>query len=433
MMDRPKRLRLDTLLLHGGHKPDKETRSRAVPIYQTTSYNFRDSEHAAELFALREQGNIYSRISNPTNDVLEKRMTLIEGGIGALSCSSGQAAETIAILTLASAGDQIVAANNLYGGTYTLFDHTLRSLGIDVRFIDSSDMDGFEKAVTDKTKAIYAESLGNPKLNVTDIEKLASVAHKNGLPLIIDNTTTPYLLKPFDHGADIIVYSATKYIGGHGTSIGGLIVDSGRFDWKNGRFDTIAGPNPSYHGIDFARDFKANGNIAYILKARVCMLRDIGACMSPFNAFMFIQGLETLHLRMVRHSQNALKIARYLEQNNEVTWVNYPGLDTSDQKKMADKYLAKGAGGILGFGIKGGLESGKKFIDSLELISHLANIGDAKSLAIHPASTTHQQLSDEEQLSTGVTKDYIRLSVGLEDPEDIIDDLDQAIDKAIRR
>jgi len=388
-MDREKDFNLDTLLIHGGHEPDQQTHSRAVPIYQTTSFNFRDSDHAAGLFSLKEEGNIYSRISNPTNEALEKRTALIEGGVGALACSSGQAAETIAILTLAEAGDEIVSANNLYGGTYTLFDHTLRNLGIDVKFVDSEDINGFKKAITKKTRVIYAESLGNPKLNVTDIKSLATIAHSNGIPLIIDNTTTPYLLRPFDHGADIIVYSATKYISGHGTSIGGLIVDSGNFDWEANSYDTISGPNPSYHGVDFVRDFKDKGNIAFILKARVCTLRDIGACMSPFNAFLFLQGLETLHLRMIRHSENALKIARYLEKHKMISWVNYPGLSSSDQVKKASFYIPKGAGGILGFGIKGGLESGKRFIDSLKLVSHLANIGDAKTLARHPASTTH--------------------------------------------
>jgi O-acetylhomoserine (thiol)-lyase len=360
---------------------------------------------------------------------LEKRISLIEGGVGTLACASGQAAETIAILTLAQAGDEIVSANNLYGGTYTLFDHTLRKLGIDVKFVDSEDISGFNKAITKKTRAIYAESLGNPKLNVTEIRDLAKIAHSNGIPLIIDNTTTPYLLRPFEHGADIIVYSATKFISGHGTSIGGLIVDSGNFDWEANSYDTISGPNPSYHGIDFSRDFKDKGNIGFILKARVCTLRDIGACMSPFNAFLFLQGLETLHLRMARHSENALKVAEYLKDHEKTSWVNYPGLSSSDQFKKAKKYLPKGAGGILGFGIKGGIEAGKVFIDSLKLISHLANIGDAKTLAIHPASTTHQQLSDEEQKATGVTKDYIRLSVGIEDVGDIIKDIGQALDK----
>ncbi len=420
----------DTILLHGGHEPDPSSHSRAVPIYQTTSYQFRDTDHAADLFALKEFGNIYSRIMNPTNDVLEQRITLLEGGAGALALASGQAAETIAILNIARNGDEIVSADNLYGGTYTLFENTFKRFGINVKFVDSEDLDGFKKAITEKTKAIYAESIGNPKLNITDIEGLAEIAHLNDIPLIIDNTVTPYLLKPFDYGADIITYSATKFIGGHGTSVGGLIVDSGNFNWKNGKFPLIADPDPSYHGMDFIEAFKAVGNIAYILKARVKLLRDMGPCLSPFNSFLLLQGLETLHLRMARHSENALKVARFLEGDPRVSWVNYPGLASSKDNEKAEKYLKRGAGAIVGFGIKGGAETGKRFIDSLKLISHLANIGDAKTLAIHPSSTTHQQLDREEQAATGVTPDFIRLSVGIEDISDIISDIEQALDKA---
>ena len=421
------KLKLDTLLLHGGQIPDPATGARAVPIYQTTSYQFKSTDHAANLFALKEFGNIYSRIMNPTNDILEKRMAAIEGGIGALAVASGQAAETIAILNIAQTGDEIVSADNLYGGTYTLFSNTLRRFGIDVKFVRSENLNNFKNAITSRTKAIYTESIGNPKLNVADLEELAKIAHQSGIPLIVDNTITPYLLKPIDYGADIVVYSATKFIGGHGTSIGGIIVDSGKFDWTNGKFPLITDPDPSYHGMNFVKGLKPYGNIAYIIKARVNLLRDLGPCLSPFNSFLFLQGLETLHLRMIRHSENALKVAQLLEKHPRVSWVNYPGLDSSSEKNLANKYLPKGASAIVGFGIKGGLEAGKKFIDSLELISHLANIGDAKTLAIHPASTTHQQLSRQEQKSTGVTLDYIRLSVGIEDIEDIISDIKQAL------
>lgn len=430
MNDQVEKLNDDTILLHGGHEPDSSTNSRAVPIYQTTSYTFKDTDHAANLFGLKEFGNIYSRIMNPTNDVLEKRITLLEGGAGALAVASGQAAETIAILNIARNGDEIVSADNLYGGTYTLFENTFKRFGIKVKFVDSEDLDGFKKAITDKTKAVYAESIGNPKLNITDIESLADIAHSNNIPLIIDNTTTPYLLKPFDHGADIITYSATKFIGGHGTSIGGLIVDSGNFNWANGKFPLIADPDPGYHGMDFIETFKDVGNIAYILKARVKLLRDLGSCLSPFNSFLLLQGLETLHLRIIRHSENALKVAEFLENDPKVNWVNYPGLPSSKESGKAKKYLKRGAGAIIGFGINGGAEAGKKFINSLKLVSHLANIGDAKTLAIHPASTTHQQLNTEEQAATGVTPDFIRLSIGIENIDDIIFDIKQALDKA---
>lgn len=424
------KLKPETLALHGGQEADPATGARAVPIYQTTSYEFKSTEHAANLFALKEFGNIYTRLMNPTNDVLEKRMTALEGGVGALATASGQAAITLALLNIAQAGDEIVSADNLYGGTYTLFHYTFKKLGINVKFVPSGDLDGFKKAITPKTKAIYAESIGNPKLNVTDLEELSKIAHDNGIPFILDNTVSPYLLRPIDHGVDIVVYSATKFIGGHGTSIGGVIVDSGKFDWTNGKFPLIADPDPSYHGINFVEALKPLGNIAYIIKARVTLLRDLGPAMSPFNAFLFLQGLETLHLRIPRHSENALKVAEFLEKHPKVSWVNYPGLASSPEKEKADKYLPKGAGAIIGFGVKGGASSGKKFIDSLELVSHLANIGDAKTLAIHPASTTHQQLTPEEQEAAGVTADYIRLSIGIENIDDIIADIDQALKKA---
>ena len=426
------KLKVETLALHGGQEPDSETGSRAVPIYQTTSYVFKNSQHASDLFALKEFGNVYTRIMNPTTDVLEKRIAAMEGGLGALATASGQSAITLAILNIAQVGDEIISADNLYGGTYTLFQYTFKRLGIKVKFVKSDDLKGFKKEITPKTKAIYAESVGNPKLNVTDIQALAKIAHENGIPLIIDNTVTPYILRPIDHGADIVVYSTTKFIGGHGTSIGGIIVDSGKFDWTNGKFPLIAGEDPSYHGLDFVEALKPLGNIAYIIKARVTLLRDLGPAMSPFNAFLFLQGLETLHLRMPRHCQNALKIAQFLEHNKDVTWVNYPGLEDSPEKEKADKYLPRGAGAIIGFGIKGGAQAGKTFIDSLQLISHLANIGDAKTLAIHPATTTHQQLSEEEQRATGVLPDYIRLSVGIENIDDLISDLVQAITQSQR-
>ncbi len=424
-----KSLKRETLLLHGGQEPDPTTGSRAVPIYQTASYSFRDSEHAANLFALKESGNIYTRLMNPTTDVLEKRIALFDGGVGALATASGQAAITLALLNIAQAGDEIVSADNLYGGTYNLFHYTFRRLGIKVRFVKSNDLKALEEAISPKTKAFYAESLGNPKLDVADLEGIAAITRVHGIPFILDNTVSPYLLKPFDFGVDIAVYSATKFIGGHGTSLGGLIVDSGKFDWTNGKFPLIADPDPSYHGLNFVEALKLAGNIAYIVKARVSLLRDLGPALSPFNAFLLLQGLETLHLRMIRHGENALAVARYLERHPKVAWVNYPGLPGSPEKAKADKYLPLGAGGILGFGIKGGLEAGKTFIDSLSLVSHLANVGDAKTLAIHPATTTHQQLSPEEQLATGVTPDFIRLSIGIEHIEDILNDLEQAFEK----
>jgi O-acetylhomoserine (thiol)-lyase len=424
------KLKIETLVLHGGQEADPTTGSRAVPIYQTTSYQFKNTEHAANLFGLREFGNIYTRLMNPTTDVFEKRVALLDGGVGALAVASGQSAITVALLNIAQAGDEIVSADNLYGGTYNLFHYTFPRLGLKVNFVKSNDLDAFQKAITPKTKAIYAESIGNPKLDVADLEGIAGVAHKNGIPVVLDNTVSPYLLRPIDFGVDIVVYSATKFIGGHGTSLGGVIVDSGKFDWTNGKFPLIAEPDPSYHGINFVEALKPMGNIAYIIKARVSLLRDLGPALSPFNSFLFLQGLETLHLRMPRHSENALTVAGYLEKHPKVTWVNYPGLKSSPERERAAKYLTKGAGAILGFGIKGGAEAGKKFIDSLELISHLANVGDAKTLAIHPATTTHQQLSAEEQLATGVTPDFIRLSIGLEHIDDIIADIKQALEKA---
>ena len=424
------KLKIETLALHGGQEPDPTTGSRAVPIYQTTSYQFKSTDHAANLFGLKEFGNIYTRLMNPTTDVFEKRVALLDGGVGALAVASGQSAITIALLNIAQANDEIVSADNLYGGTYNLLHYTFPRLGIKVKFVASNDLVALEKAITPKTKAVYAESIGNPKLNVADLEGISKIAHKNGIPFVLDNTVSPYLLRPIDYGVDIVVYSATKFIGGHGTSLGGIIVDSGKFDWTNGKFPLISDPDPSYHGINFVEALKSLGNIAYIIKARVCLLRDLGPAVSPFNSFLFLQGLETLALRMPKHSENALAVAKFLQRHPKVNWVNYPGLDNSPEKERVKKYLHFGAGAILGFGIKGGLEAGKKFIDSLELISHLANVGDAKSLAIHPATTTHQQLSAQEQLATGVTADFIRLSVGIEHIDDIIFDIDNALKKA---
>ena len=427
-------LKFDTLAVHGGQQPDPTTLARAVPIYQTTSYLFTDADHAARLFALEEFGNIYTRIMNPTVEVFEKRMALLEGGVGALATSSGQAAETLAILTILKAGDEMISANSLYGGTYNLFRHTLPKMGIKVHFVDPIDPSNFRKALTPKTKLIYAEMVGNPKLDTLDVEAVANIAHEAGIPLMVDNTMpTPALIQPIRWGADIVVHSTTKFIGGHGTSIGGVIVDSGKFDWGNGNFPDFTSPDPSYHGLvlwDLPEPLKS---MSFILKARLQMMRDIGACMSPFNAFLFLQGLETLHLRMERHSDNAMKVARFLEEHPCVSWVSYPGLPSHPTHETAKKYHKGGRyGAIIGFGIKGGYEAGKQFINELKLFSLLANIGDAKSLVIHPASTTHQQLTPEEQLQTGVTPDFIRLSIGIEDVEDIIADLDQALRKAAR-
>ena len=419
-----------TQSLHAGQVPDPATNSRAVPIYQTTSYVFNDTGHASRLFALQEFGNIYTRIMNPTCDVLEKRIASLEGGVGALAVASGQAAETLTILTLANSGDDIVASTDLYGGTISLFTHTFKKLGINVTYVPPNDFKAWEKAVTKKTKAFFTETLGNPKLEIVDLEGIAKVAHNHGIPLVVDNTvTTPYLLRPFEFGADIIIHSATKFIGGHGTSIGGLIVDSGKFDWlKSGRFPSFIEPDPAYHGLRF---FETFGALTFILRTRVLGLRDMGPAMSPFNAWTFLQGLETLSLRMAKHSENGLAVARFLEKHPCVTWVRYPGLTSSPTYHLKDKYLSRGQGALVGFGIKGGKDAGIRFINNLKLFSHLANIGDAKSLVIHPSSTTHQQLTDEEQLSAGVTPDFIRLSVGIEDSEDIIADLDQALTCAV--
>jgi len=429
--------RLDTLALHAGQEtPDPSTGARAVPIYQTTSFVFKDTTHAANLFALQELGNIYTRIMNPTTDVFERRMAAIEGGTGALAVSSGQAAATFAILNITEAGDEIVSADNLYGGTYQLFHYTFPKLGRTVKFVPSQDLDAFKRAITDKTKGIFVETIGNPKLDVPDFEAVAKIAHDAGIPLIVDNTVGVGLFRPIDFGADILASSATKFIGGHGTSIGGIIVDSGRFDWGGGKFPGFTEPDPSYHGLKFwdtFRDFDNLGNVAFIFKARVQLLRDIGATLSPFNAFLFLQGLETLPLRQRKHSENALEVARFLKSHPLVSWVNYPGLEDHVSHATAKKYLNGTYGALVGFGIKGGLESGKRFINSVRLLSHLANIGDAKSLVIHPASTTHQQLTKQEQEATGVTEDYIRLSIGLEDIEDIKEDIDQALKQAVKQ
>ena len=419
----------DTLALHAGQEVDSATTARAVPIYQSTSYVFRDTDHAANLFALAEEGNIYTRIMNPTTDVFEKRVAALEKGVGALATASGQAAETLAILNIMGAGDELVSAAGLYGGTYNLFHYTLPKIGINVKFVDDKDPENFRAAITDKTKAIFAETVGNPALNALDIEAVAAVAHEAGVPLIVDNTLpSPYLLNPLVHGADIVVHSATKFIGGHGTTIGGVIVDGGKFPWDNGKFPGFTEPDPSYHGLEI---YPTLGELSFILKARIQMLRDYGPALSPFNSFLLLQGLETLPLRMTRHSENALAVAQFLQGHEKVNWVNYPGLPTHPAYEIARKYHHRGMyGAILGFGIDGGLEAGKRFIDCLELHSLLANVGDAKSLVIHPASTTHSQLSVDEQKTTGVTDDYVRLSVGLENVEDILADLDQALSGA---
>lgn len=432
MAEQPKP-RLDTLALHAGQQADPTTGSRAVPLYQTTSYVFKSTEHAANLFALKEFGNIYTRLMNPTTDVFEKRIAALEGGTGALGVASGQAAITYALLAITRLGDEIVAGNNLYGGTYQLLHYTFPKLGRTVKFVDARNPEAFKKAITPKTRAIYAETIGNPKLNVPDFEALAKIAHENGIPLVVDNTVGVGLVRPIDYGADILANSATKYIGGHGTSVGGVIVDSGNFKWNTGKFPEFTEPDPSYHGLvywDALGNVPGMGNVAFILKVRVTLLRDIGAALSPFNAREFLLGLETLPLRQHKHSENALAIARWLKQHPLVKWVVYPGLEDSPDYAVAAKYLKKGFGGLVGFGIKGGLEAGKKFINSLKLLSHVANIGDAKSLVIHPASTTHQQLTRAEQEETGVTEDYIRLSIGLENIEDIKEDIDQALKAA---
>ncbi|HIH75469.1 MAG TPA: O-acetylhomoserine aminocarboxypropyltransferase/cysteine synthase, partial [Methanosarcina sp.] len=424
--------KLGTLALHAGQSPDPTTGSRTVPIYQTTSYVFRDADHAANLFGLKELGNIYTRLMNPTTDVFEQRIAAIEGGTGALGVASGSAAITYALLAITRIGDEIVSGNNLYGGTYELFNYTFPKLGRKVTFVDSANPEAYRQAITDKTRAVYIESVGNPKLDVPDFEAIAKIAHEAGVPLVVDNTAAVGLVRPIDYGADIVVHSATKFIGGHGNSIGGSIVDSGKFAWNNGKFPELTDPDPSYHGLkywDTFSDFPGLGNVALVFKIRLQLLRDTGAAISPFNSFLLLQGLETLHLRIERHGENALKVAKYLSEHPKVSWVNYPGLPDHPSHELASKYLKGGYGALLGFGVKGGAEAGKQFINSLKLFSHVANIGDSKSLVIHPATTTHQQLTAEEQAATGVTPDYIRLSVGIEDIDDIIADLEQALEK----
>jgi O-acetylhomoserine (thiol)-lyase len=428
--NKTKKKKFETINLHSGQeKVDKEVGARAVPIYQTTSFVFRNTKQAADLFALKEDGHIYSRISNPTIEAFEKRITDIEGGTGAVAVSSGMAAETQALLGITQLGDEIVAGNNLYGGTYQLLNHSLPKLGRTTTFVDSSKPEKFKNAITKKTRIIYIETIGNPKLDVPDFEKIAEIAHKAGIPLVVDNTVGVGIVRPIEYGADIIVQSATKWIGGHGTSIGGVIVDSGNFNWDNGKFPELVGPDPSYHGVSYWEKY---GNAAFINKIRNHMLRDFGSCLSPFNAFLFLQGLETLHLRVERHCENAVTVAKFLKKHPNVSWVNYPGLPEHPSHKTAKEYLKNKYGGLVGFGIKGGLKAGKRFIESVKLLSHLANIGDAKSLVIHPASTTHQQLTKEERKETGVTEDYIRLSIGLENIEDIKEDIDQALKKAVK-
>lgn len=424
-MDEQAKYHLETLALHAGQKVDSETLSRAAPIYQTTSYCFKDTEHAANLFALKEFGNIYTRLMNPTTDVLEKRLAALEGGVGGLGLSSGQSATYVSIFNICGAGGHIVSSNSLYGGTVTLFSQTFAKLGIEVSFVDPKEPENFARAIKDNTRLIYIESIGNPKNDILQYEKIADIAHENGMPVICDNTvTTPILFRPFEYGIDIVVHSCTKFIGGHGTSIGGAIVDSGKFDWTNGRYSELTEPDPSYHGVKYIESF---GELAYIIKARTQFLRDMGSCMSPFNAFLFLQGLETLHLRMPRHSENALKLAKWLQKQDTINWVNYPGLESHPDYKLAKKYLPNGQGAILGFGIKGGRQAGIKFINNVKLASHLANVGDSKTLVIHPASTTHQQLTEAEQLAAGVTDDYIRVSTGTEHIDDIIADFKQAL------
>ena len=423
--------KLETLCLHAGQQPDPTTNARAVPIHRTSSYVFKSTEHAANLFALKELGNIYTRIMNPTQEVLENRIAALEGGAAALALSSGTSAVYYAIINICSAGDEIVSANNLYGGTYTMFDAILPQFGIGVKFVDPLNPQNFADAITDKTRAIFIETIGNPVLEFTDIEAVAEIAHQHGLPLLIDATfTTPSLLRTIDHGADIVINSLTKWMGGHGTGIGGIVIDSGKFDWTDPKFKLYNEPDPSYHGLRYAHDLGDLNPLAFILRMRLVPLRNLGACLSPDNAWMFLQGLETLQLRMERHSENALKVAEYLKTHPGVTWVRYPGLEDDPTYPVASRYLKKGFGGMVVFGIKGGLEAGKKFIESLELFSHLANVGDAKSLAIHSASTTHSQLSEEQQRAGGLTPDLVRLSIGIEHIDDIINDLEQAFSKA---
>jgi len=425
----PTTLHPETLALHAGQAPDPATNARAVPIYATTSYVFNGADHAARLFALEEFGNIYTRIMNPTTGVFEERVAAIEGGVGALGLASGQAAETLTILNLARAGDNIVSSSSLYGGTYNLFAHTLPKIGITTRFVDGTRPEAFAEAIDERTRAVFLETIGNPRLDVHDLRAIADAAHAQGVPLVVDNTFAPLLARPIEHGADIVIHSATKWIGGHGTAIGGVVVDGGNFDWAaSGRFPDFVEPDPSYHGVRYVDAF---GKLAFIIKLRVQLLRDIGPALSPFNAFLFLQGLETLPLRIARHSENALTIARWLEARPEVTWVSYPGLPSHPSYRLAKDYLTGGFGGIVTFGVRGGAQAGRRLIDAVKLFSLLANVGDAKSLIIHPASTTHQQLGAEDQLATGVTPDLVRLSVGLEHPDDLIADLEQGLRAAL--
>ena len=427
-MEHENKYGFDTLTVHAGQEPDPATGARAVPIYQTTSYVFDDTQHAADLFALKEEGDIYTRINNPTNGVLEKRIAALEGGVGALAVSSGMAAETVALTNITKEGQEIVSGSSIYGGTFNLFKHTLPKFGIKVRFADSTDPNSFKEQLTSETRALYVETIGNPGLDVPDFEKIAAIAHEAGIPLIVDNTfATPYICNPFDYGADIIIHSTTKFMGGHGTSIGGIIVDSGQFNWENGKFPELTEPDPSYHGIKYTDHF---GEQAFIAKARVQVLRDLGSCISPFNSFLLLQGLETLSLRMEKHCSNAGKIAHYLKEDDRVNWVNYPGLKSHSTYENSNKYLSEGYGAMITFGVKGGEEAGIDFIENLDVFSHLANVGDAKSLAIHPASTTHQQLTAKEQNQSGVTSDMIRLSIGIEDVDDLKQDLDQSLNAA---
>ena len=421
-----KKYKFDTLQIHGGFESD-EKGSSIPPIYQSASFVFDDPDQAARTFALEEDRFIYTRINNPTNDVFEKRMALLDGGVGALAVSSGMSAITVALLNILSAGDELIASSTLYGGTYTLFSLTFEKMGIKVKFVDTDDIESVKNAITDKTKAVYLETIGNPKLNIPDFDKIVEIAHSIPVPVIVDNTAvTSYLFKPIYFGVDIVIYSATKYISGHGTAIGGVIVDSGNFDWSKGNFPQFTKPDPGYHGIVYTEKF---GKSAFINRARLQVLRDLGSCLSPFNAFLFLLGLETLSLRMDKHSSNALKVARFLENHDKIAWVNYPGLKSSDYYELSQKYIPNGQSGLIGFGIKGGFDSGKKFIENVELLVHLANIGDARTLVIHPASTTHQQLSKKERESAGVTDDFIRMSVGIENPDDIIEDIDSALRK----
>ena len=426
-MTEPKGKGFDTLALHAGHTPDAETGARAVPIWQTTSYVFKDTAHAARLFALEEFGNIYTRIMNPTTDVLEQRVAALEGGVAGLAFASGMSAISTALLTLCAAGDEIVSTTRLYGGTVTLFSNTFARMGIHTTWVDSDEPEAFAAAITGRTKAVYLETIGNPKLTIPDLAGIAEVAHARGVPVLVDNTTaSPALCRPIEHGCDIVVHSLTKYLGGHGNSIGGILVDSGKFPWDNGRFPEFVDPDPSYHGLPY---FETFGERTYALRARTLLLRDLGACISPFNAFLILQGVETLSLRMARHSENALNVARFLEAHPKVAWVLYPGLSSHPSYERARRYLPQGVSGMIGFGVQGGIEAGRAFIEKLELISHLANIGDARSLAIHPASTTHQQLSEEEQRAAGVRPDFVRLSIGIETLDDILADLDQALEQ----